>query len=133
MKSRELRSNSDQAVHEQHIGKVLGAQMIGDQQMPDLVLRIAEQQRDGIQPIGFSETCTDRLEEFRERFALEQFELALLIALQQALIVRSFLDQSRNAGPQFSCFVLKIAGCHGTCALSEVRGRGPPGTRALAA
>ena len=41
----ELRRQPDEAVREQHVREILDPQVIGDQQVPDLVLRIQQQQR----------------------------------------------------------------------------------------
>jgi hypothetical protein len=105
----ELRREPDEVVRELHVGKILDPQVIGDQQVADFVLRVQHQQRDRFQRVRFFEPATDGVERLREIFRLEQLQLALLAALEQALVGGSFVDQRRDPRASFANLAFEIA------------------------
>jgi hypothetical protein len=112
MKGIELRREADQAVREQYVREILDLEVIGDQQVADLVLRIEQQQRDRFQRIRFLEPAADGVEGLREVLRLEQLQLALLAALEQAFVIGGFVDQRRDARAQLAVFSFLVARRH---------------------
>ena len=108
----ELRRQPDEAVREHHVREILDPQVIGDQQVTNLVLRVQQQQRDRFQRVRFLEAAADRVERLRQVLRLEQLELTLLAALEQALVVGGLVDERRNARAQLADFAFEVARRH---------------------
>jgi hypothetical protein len=82
----------------QHIDEVdsfelLERQPAAREQMADLVLRIVQRQRDGIELVGFTQAADQAIEELCDRAGPQQLELPLLSLAQQRVVAAHLLGQ----------------------------------------
>src|SRR2546430_7213564 len=66
--------------------------------MPDLVLRIVQDQRDVIELVGAAQARDEALEQLRQRAGAQQLQLALLRLAQQRVVAADLLGERSEAG-----------------------------------
>src|SRR5205823_9672742 len=95
------------------------------EQMPDLVLRIVQDQPDGIELVGAAQARDEPLEQLRQRAGAQQLQLALLRLAQQRVVAADLLGERGEAGLQRANLAHQLAAIRGRRRVTAPR----PGVR----
>src|SRR5213079_1587062 len=105
----ELRRQRRQRIHEAHSRRLLERQTVPGEQMPDLVLRIVQDQPDVIELVGAAQARDEPLEQLRQRAGAQQLQLALLRLAQQRVVAADLLGERSEAGLQRANLARQLA------------------------
>ena len=121
----ELRSDRRERIDEAHALQLRRRQVVPGDQVPDLVLRVVQDQPDLIELVGAAQAHDEPLEQLRQRAGAQQFQLALLRLAQQRVVAADLLGERGEAALQGADLALQLAAIGGGRGLTGQR----PGVR----
>ena len=109
----ELRSDRRERIDEAHALQLRGRQVVPGDQVPDLVLRVVQDQPDLIELIGRAQADDEALEELCERSGSQQLELALLGLAKQRVVAAHLLGERGEPRLEHANFLFHRLGALG--------------------